>query len=88
MATLRRIVTGHRTDGKSIIASDQAVPGIELPGRPGATLTTVWGADDTLTYPDDGGEPRHHAWFPPLGGFRCIEVVLAPDRTSPAAGDP
>ena len=40
MATVRRVVTGHRTDGKSIIASDQAVPGLELPGVPGARLTT------------------------------------------------
>jgi mannose-6-phosphate isomerase-like protein (cupin superfamily) len=88
MSTIRRVVTGHRPDGKSIIASDQAVPGIELPGRPGARLTTVWGADATLTYPDDGGEPRHHAWFPPIGGFRFIEFVLPPDRPSPPAGDP
>jgi len=58
MSPIRRIVTGHRPDGKSIIASDHAIPGIELPGRPGARLTTVWGADDTLTYPDAGGEPH------------------------------
>jgi mannose-6-phosphate isomerase-like protein (cupin superfamily) len=88
MATVRRVVTGHRTDGKSIIASDQAVTGIALPGRPGAILTTLWGADETLTYPDEGGEPRHHEWFPPIGGFRFIEFVLAPDRTSPADSDP
>ena len=88
MATVRRVVTGHRRDGKSIIASDQAVTGIELPGVPGAILTTLWGADETLTYPDDGGEPRHQEWFPPIGGFRFIEFFLAPDRTAPAAVNP
>ena len=83
MSTVRRVVTGHRADGKSIIASDTEVTGLDLPGRPGTTLTTLWGADETLTYPDAGGEPRHHDWFPPIGGFRFIQFLLAPDRTSP-----
>jgi len=55
MATIRRVVTGHRTDGRSIVASDTEVTGLELPGLPGAMLTTLWGADATLTYPDGGG---------------------------------
>jgi mannose-6-phosphate isomerase-like protein (cupin superfamily) len=88
MATVRRVVTGHRRDGKSIIASDQAVTGLALPGRPGARLTTLWGADETLTYPDEGRDPRHQEWFPPIGGFRFIEFVLAPDRTAPSDSDP
>src|SRR5215813_2660816 len=88
MSTVRRVVTGHRADGKSIIASDTEVTGLDLPGRPGTTLTTLWGADDTLTYPDAGGEPRHHAWFPPVGGFRFIAFVLPPDRLAPAEADP
>jgi len=88
MATIRRVVTGHRPDGRSIVASDKEVTGTALPGRPGAVLTTLWGADDTLTYPDAGGEPRHHEWFPPIGGFRCIDFVLPPDRTAPPDADP
>jgi mannose-6-phosphate isomerase-like protein (cupin superfamily) len=88
MSTIRRVVTGHRTDGRSIVASDKEVSGTALPGRPGAVLTTLWGADDTLTYPDAGGEPRHHEWFPPIGGFRFIEFVLPPDRTAPPDADP
>ena len=88
MSTIRRVVTGHRADGKSIIASDGEVAGIEVPGLPGATLTTLWGADETLAYPDDGSEPRHHAWFPPIGGFRFASFVLSPDSTPPADGDP
>ena len=88
MATIRRVVTGHRPDGRSIVASDKEVTGTALPGRPGAVLTTLWGADDPLTYPDAGGEPRHHEWFPPIGGFRCIDFVLPPDRTTPPDADP
>ena len=43
MSTVRRVVTGHRADGKAIIASDKEVAGLELPGLPGAMLTTLWG---------------------------------------------
>ena len=88
MSTIRRVVTGHRADGKSIIASDGEVTDIQVPGLPGATLATLWGADETLTYPDDGGEPRHHDWFPPVGGFRFVSFVLAPDSTPPVEADP
>ncbi len=34
MSTLRRVVTGHRADGKSIIASDEQVQGIGYAGQP------------------------------------------------------
>jgi mannose-6-phosphate isomerase-like protein (cupin superfamily) len=51
-------------------------------------LTTLWGADETLTYPDAGEEPRHHDWFPPIGGFRFIEFVLPPDSPTPPETDP
>jgi mannose-6-phosphate isomerase-like protein (cupin superfamily) len=88
MLTLRRVVTGHREEGKSIIASDKEVRRVEYPRRPGATLTTLWGADETLTYPDEGGEPPHHDYFPPIGGFRVIEFVLAPGPPSPPPVDP
>ena len=88
MPTIRRVVTGHRADGKSIIASDEEVTGVGVPGLPGATLTTLWGADETLTYPDEGQAPGHHAWFPPVGGIRFASFVLAPDSTPPADGDP
>ncbi len=88
MATLRRVVTGHRPDGTSIITSDSTVTGTPLPGRPGAILTTLWGADNTLTYPDAGGEPQHQAWFPPIGGFRFIAFVLPPDRTAQPEENP
>ena len=76
MKKIRRVVTGHHPNGKSVIASDQEVEGADVPGLPGATLTTLWGADETLSYPDDGTEPKHHAWFPPVGGFRFAAFVL------------
>ncbi len=83
MSTFRRVVTGHRADGKSIVASDSAVKGVAVPGLAGVYLTTLWGADTAIRYPDAGDEPAHPAWFPPVGGARFIEFILAPDSTPP-----
>ncbi len=83
MSTFRRVVTGHAANGKSIVASDGKVDGVAVPGLAGVYLTTMWGNDKTFSYPDNGSEPPHHAWFPPLGGVRFIEFILAPDSTPP-----
>ncbi|MFT4584840.1 MAG: mannose-6-phosphate isomerase-like protein (cupin superfamily) [Gammaproteobacteria bacterium] len=83
MSTFRRVSTGHRADGKSIVASDGGVEGVPVPGLAGVYLTTLWGADQPSDYPDAGIEPAHHDWFPPIGGVRFIEFVLAPDSTLP-----
>jgi mannose-6-phosphate isomerase-like protein (cupin superfamily) len=83
MSTFRRVVTGHAASGKSIIASQRNVDGVAVPGLAGVYLTTLWGSDKASTYPDDGSEPPHAAWFPPIGGVRFIEFILAPDSTPP-----
>ena len=83
MSTFRRVVTGHAANGKSIVASDTTVAGVGVPGLPGVSLTTLWGADTALNYPDAGTEPVHPSWFPPIGGVRFFEFILAPDSTPP-----
>ncbi|MGR9092242.1 MAG: cupin domain-containing protein [Gammaproteobacteria bacterium] len=83
MTTFRRVVTGHRGDGKSVVAADDKVEGVQVPGLPGVYLTTLWGADEAYHYPDPGDEAPHPAWFPPIGGMRFFEFVLAPDSTPP-----
>ena len=83
MAAIRRVVTGHAPNGKSVIASDTQVEGVGVPGLTGVYLTTVWGADQPLTYPDAGSSPLRPDWFPPVQGFRFIEFILAPDSTPP-----
>ena len=83
MSTFRRVVTGHAANGKSIVASDSTIDGVAVPGLPGVYLTTLWGADQPCTYPDTGAEPPHPAWFPPVGGVRFFEFILAPDCTPP-----
>lgn len=88
MSTFRRIVTGHRADGQSIIARDESINGAEMPGMPGLHLTTMWGGDQAPAYPDDGSESSHPAWFPRVGGVRFVEFILPPDSTvAPARGD-
>lgn len=78
MGTFRRVVTGHRADGKSIVASDVTVKSAEIPGLGGIELGTLWGSDATFSYPDDGRESPPSSWFPPIGGVRFIEFVLPP----------
>lgn len=82
MGSFRRIVTGHRADGKSIIASDHVVKSAEVPGLGGIELGTLWGSDQAFAYPDEGREAPPSTWFPPVGGVRFIEFVL------PAGSDP
>lgn len=82
MGTFRRVVTGHRADGKSIIASDTSVTSTEVPGLGGIELGTLWSSDATFEYPDDGRAAPPSTWFPPIGGVRFAEFVL------PAGSDP
>lgn len=85
MGAFRRVVTGHRADGKSVVASDTRVQSCAVPGLDGIELATLWGADAALRYPDDGREPSREGWFPPVGGVRFIEFVL-PARCDPERG--
>lgn len=78
MGSFRRVVTGHRADGTSIIASDSKVSTTEIPGLGGIEVGTLWQSDHPFHYPDDGGEAPPSGWFPPLGGVRFIAFVLPP----------
>jgi len=76
----RRVVTGHDTEGKAIVVSDDnATQYLERPNRPGVRLTNFWiergspaeydGPEDTCT-----GDFLLHP--PPLGStFRCVEFL-------------
>jgi mannose-6-phosphate isomerase-like protein (cupin superfamily) len=91
MGTFRRVVTGHRADGKSIIASDTTVKSAEVPGLGGIELGTLWASDRTFDYPDDGRPAPPSTWFPPVGGVRFAEFVLPagsdPENNADASGD-
>jgi len=87
MQPIRRVVTGHAASGLSGIASDQPVAGERVPGMTTVSLNTIWGADAPIHYPDDGAEPSHHDFFPPVGGMRFVAFDLAPDDPGTSAAD-
>jgi mannose-6-phosphate isomerase-like protein (cupin superfamily) len=76
---VRRVVTGHSPEGKAVVASDEEVDAITLDLLPGFEFHRLWGADETLTYPDDGGPPPAPDYFPPVGGFRFGLFTVAPE---------
>jgi mannose-6-phosphate isomerase-like protein (cupin superfamily) len=75
---IRRVVTGHSTEGKAIVASDEVVEPIRLDLLPGFEFFRLWGADTPPQLPDDGSMPAHHAYFPPVGGFRFGLFTVPP----------
>lgn len=72
----RRIVTGHAPDGRSIVVSDEEVPGIVL-GPMGSSATLLWGRDDPGRFPDDGAAQQMGSSFPPPGGCAIAVISLA-----------
>ena len=78
---VRRVATGHDAEGKAVVASDEAVDGITSDLIPGFEFHRLWGADETLTFPDDGSPPSQHTYFPPLGGFRVGLFTVPPEST-------
>lgn len=67
---IRRVVTGHDQAGKAIFASDEVVEPINIGLLPGMDFFRIWGADETVSFPDDGSAPPAVAYFPPVNGFR------------------
>ncbi len=77
----RRIVTGQRADGKSVIVSDEAVDAKQVSLLPGSTFTQLWGADDVVDLPSDGTQPAWTQFFPPERGFRFLLWTVPPATT-------
>jgi hypothetical protein len=80
---MRRIVVGHDANGASVIASDAAVPGVDVPGV--GLLTTLWSADAPALYPDAGQDPAAAGLYPPIGGCRLVVSRYAPGQRLGAA---
>jgi mannose-6-phosphate isomerase-like protein (cupin superfamily) len=83
----RLLVTGHDDRGRSRVASDSIIEGHEVPGRPGMELNIIWGGDAAMRYPDVGAKPGFETFFPPVDGFRMIEMYM-PGKTFNEAGRP
>jgi mannose-6-phosphate isomerase-like protein (cupin superfamily) len=52
---MRRVVTGHISEGKATITSDMEVNPITI--GPGWELFSLWGAQGTTEFPNDGSVP-------------------------------
>jgi mannose-6-phosphate isomerase-like protein (cupin superfamily) len=82
--TIRRVVTGQRADGTSVVVSDEAVEPVEVALIPGAAFHRLWGADDSLTLPHNGSQPVTTGYFPPPTGFRYCLLTVAPESVTRA----
>jgi mannose-6-phosphate isomerase-like protein (cupin superfamily) len=78
---VRRVVTGHSKEGKTVFASDEKVAPITLDLLPGTEFHRLWGADATMRFPDDGSQPLTPQYFPPVGGYRVGMFSVAPATT-------
>ncbi|MDQ1426422.1 MAG: hypothetical protein QOD72_3920 [Acidimicrobiaceae bacterium] len=81
---VRRVVTGHNDKGKAVFASDELVKPVTVQLLPGAEFHRLWGGDEAPKFPDDGGQPPHATYFPPIGGFRFGLFMIPPATTVPA----
>lgn len=79
---IRRVVTGHDQDGRSVFASDEEVEAITVDIVPGMEFFRLWGSDETCTFPDTGAPRSSVQYFPPVGGFRFGLFTVPPDTTT------
>jgi hypothetical protein len=64
MDSIRRVITGIDEKGRSIVVSDEQVPGIRPPILGGATLIDLFGEDAVPTVPNDGSHDQTRRYFP------------------------
>jgi hypothetical protein len=79
---VRRVVTGHDSNGKAVFASDEPVDPVTVALVPGAEFHLLWGADHAPTFPDDGSPTAQPTYFPPLGGYRFGFFTIPPAHSS------
>jgi mannose-6-phosphate isomerase-like protein (cupin superfamily) len=78
---IRRVVTGHDKDGRSIIVSDESAEPMKV-GDLGDTYV-FWSADEPPSFPNNGQDPRARTPFPPVGGFRFFMITIDPHTAAP-----
>jgi mannose-6-phosphate isomerase-like protein (cupin superfamily) len=81
---VRRVVTGHDVAGRAVVVSDDLVEPFTSPLVPGSEFHRLWSGDRPPQFPDDGHEPPHGAYYPPVGGFRfCLFTVPSSGASGP-----
>src|ERR1700676_835768 len=85
---IRRIVTGHDSKGKAIVASDERMTGASAPARPGISRVELWSADTMAVDNSEGaaaaqkkGFGVRHNYVGSGEGHVCRVVEFAPGGT-------
>ena len=73
--SFRRVITGHDSNGASIILADEQVESIAAGGF---SYDPMWATDIAAVVPNDGRIPIRPAFFPAPGGARVLTWVAAP----------
>lgn len=74
---IRRVVTGHDADGRSVILSDETVTTAgELPLWPGCGVTSVWVSNTAPASNRDEDLPRVMTGFPPPGSGGVSMMIM------------
>jgi mannose-6-phosphate isomerase-like protein (cupin superfamily) len=83
---IRRVVTGHDTEGKARVVDDREVGPITSELIPGYAAYRLWGRDEHPTFPDDGSPRPAEAYYPPRDGSRFMVNVIPPGEPVPPPG--
>lgn len=80
---IRRVVTGHDTNGKAIVASDGALPHVTRPPhQPGLAFHEIWNTSQMpmpLGFAEDEPTDRHRDTAPPATGTIIRIVDIPPE---------
>ena len=86
---IRRIVTGHNADGKSVIIVDEAAPRAHTYAfTPGMFSALVWATPSILSLPSNGDDPTVAvtSYVPEPGATRLIVNRFPPDSVVTGPG--
>jgi mannose-6-phosphate isomerase-like protein (cupin superfamily) len=84
---IRRVVTGHDENGKSVFVSDGPAPReVSFPGMKGSGITAVWTTDNGMTAVPGSEDPTPNmtTFVPGHGGTRFLVTVFAAASKTPA----
>jgi mannose-6-phosphate isomerase-like protein (cupin superfamily) len=80
MTGIRRVVTGYGADGKAVVVSDERV---ESTNPDYGNKWSIWAADETVRFPNDGSAPAFRGpLLPTPGGFH-VTVFTLPANFNP-----
>src|SRR5881275_1408902 len=85
---VRRVVTGHDSDGKAIVASDERMNGVSAPARPYISRCEIWSTDRMPVDNSEAAAPAQkkgfvvrHNYVGTGQGAVCRIVEFAPGGT-------